>query len=401
MPVWVVAFAVTMSRTPEALIHPELLVWARESIGLSLEDAARRLKLSSDRLVAWEAGESRPSVAQLRGLARVYRRPLAVFFLPAPPQGFQALRDFRRLPAHAGHWSPDLHSAIRRAHFQREASLELYRLLGEEPPRRLSFSADLSDREAFGLVVREQLGVGLDEQRSWADPRRALSGWIQALEGVGVLVLQAQRVTLEEMRGFSISGGELPVIMLNGADSPRARIFTTLHEFAHILLDASGVCDLHDRGPSDDIELACNEIAAAALLPRDPFLAEPVLRMRPPDGRWGEDELVELADAYSVSREVVLRRLLTFRITTWEFVNEKQREYRTAYAALRDKKAAGGPSPYVMKIRDLGRPYVELALEAFDRNEITAADVSGYLEVKLNNLPKLEEQLRRARPAEV
>lgn len=390
-----------MSRTPEALINATLLVWARESIGLSLDDAAAKLKLPSVRLAAWETGESRPSIAQLRKLAGIYKRPLAVFFLPEPPRGFQALRDFRRLPTPAaGQWSPDLHAAIRRAHFQRDASIELYRLLGEEPPKRAELDASPADRDAYALAIRGQLGIDLDEQLSWRDPRRALASWIRALEESGVLVLQAQHVTLAEMRGFSISNTELPVIMLNGADAPRARIFTALHEYAHVLLNDSGVCDLHDRGSSDDLELVCNEIAAAVLLPRGPFLAERVLSRRPLKGRWAENQLVALAEAYSVSREVVLRRLLTFGLTTWDFVNEKQDEYQAAYAAARERTSSGGPSPYVLKIRDLGRPYVELTLEAFDRNEITAADVSGYLEVKINNLPKLEDQLRRSSPAE-
>lgn len=79
-------------------------------------------------------GTAGPSIAQLRKLASLYKRPLAVFFLPEPPRGFQALRDFRRLPAaEAEQWSMNLQAAIRRAHFQREVSLELHQALGESP----------------------------------------------------------------------------------------------------------------------------------------------------------------------------------------------------------------------------------------------------------------------------
>jgi hypothetical protein len=116
---------------------------------------------------------------------------------------------------------------------------------------------------------------------------------------------------------------------------------------------------------------------------------------RPPaDGRWPEDRVAALADTYSVSREVVLRRLLTLGLTSWSFVNEKREEYRRAYEASQLHTSTGGPSPYTLKVRDLGRPYIELALEAFHRNEITAADVSEYLEVKVNKLPQLEEKLQ-------
>lgn len=73
------------------------------SAALTVEEAAKRLGQPPDRLAAWEPGEERLSVAQLRDAARVYKRPLAVFYLPEPPRDFQPLRDFRRLPdAEAG-----------------------------------------------------------------------------------------------------------------------------------------------------------------------------------------------------------------------------------------------------------------------------------------------------------
>ncbi|MBK6495911.1 MAG: helix-turn-helix transcriptional regulator [Gemmatimonadetes bacterium] len=62
-----------------------------------MADAARRLRIDLDQLAEWEAGEVHPTVAQLRKAAEVYRRPLAVFFLPTAPKKFEAMRDFRRV----------------------------------------------------------------------------------------------------------------------------------------------------------------------------------------------------------------------------------------------------------------------------------------------------------------
>jgi transcriptional regulator with XRE-family HTH domain len=81
-----------MSSKVTAIVKPELLVWARQSAGLSLEEAARKGQLSFDRLNACERGESKLTIAQLRKLAQVYKRPLAVFYLSRPPT-FDALRD--------------------------------------------------------------------------------------------------------------------------------------------------------------------------------------------------------------------------------------------------------------------------------------------------------------------
>lgn len=59
--------------------------------------ADRKIGVPEGRVQEWEQGRSRPTIAQLREAARVYRRPLGVFFLPEPPAGFETMRDFRRL----------------------------------------------------------------------------------------------------------------------------------------------------------------------------------------------------------------------------------------------------------------------------------------------------------------
>lgn len=67
-----------------ALVEPSVLRWARESIDLTPVAAARKIGVPDDRVQAWESGAEVPTVAQLRKAAEVYKRSLAVFFLPAP-----------------------------------------------------------------------------------------------------------------------------------------------------------------------------------------------------------------------------------------------------------------------------------------------------------------------------
>jgi transcriptional regulator with XRE-family HTH domain len=87
-----------MSRSIPALVKPALLFWARERAGLRLEDAATKLDIEAEKLQQWEQGTDRPTIAQLRKMGEVYKRPLAVFFLSEPPVGFDPQREFRRLP---------------------------------------------------------------------------------------------------------------------------------------------------------------------------------------------------------------------------------------------------------------------------------------------------------------
>lgn len=387
-----------MARTPDALIKPELLVWARQSAGLSLDAAAAKLRVSEDRLRSWETGEARPTIAQLRAAARAYKRPLAIFYLPEPPLDFQPLRDYRRVPdAQLGRLSPGLLAVIRRAHAIREAALEL-RELADEPVRPApKLDEGITDPERYGAAARVLLGVTLAQQAAWRDPGRALNAWLDAVSRLDVLVLQAQSIPVQEMRGFSISTDRLPVVVLNGGDFPRGRIFTLLHEFAHVLLHADGVCDVlprrQARGPTDEIEIFCNQVAAAALMPLDAFRSEPALQDLPADRRWSEDTIGSLSEKYSTSREAVVRRLYSIGLADWDFLQEKEAGYRAAYKEFREEERSGGPGYYRMKVRDLGRGFIESALDAYYRRAITGSDLSEYLEIKLNGLPKLEAEL--------
>ncbi len=395
-----------MPRTPDALIKPELLIWARKSAGYGLEDAAKKLRVDKERLGAWEAGDARPTIAQLRAAAKLYRRPLAIFYLPEPPRDYQPLRDYRRLPdADLGKLSPELLATIRRAHAVREAALELRELDDEDVASPPTVDSRLRDPERLGEAARRLLGVTLEQQSIWGDPGRALSAWIDAVVRLDLLVLQAQSISIQEMRGFSVWMDPLPVIVLNGADFPRGRIFTLLHELAHLLLHTDGVCDAAPRRrelrPSDAVEILCNRAAAAALMPSQALTAEIGSRKPTPDGKWPDATLRSLSETFGVSQEAVVRRLYSLDLTTWGFLREKQAEYQAAYEAFRaeqtrqrrEEERAGGPSYYRMKVRDLGRPFIESALDAYNRRAITGSDLTEFLEIKINQLPKLEEEL--------
>lgn len=140
--------------------------------------AARKIGVPDDRVASWEAGDTQPTIAQLRKAADVYKRTLAVFFLPAPPEDFDTLRDFRRHQgADAGAWSPGLHEDYRRAHFQRDQALELADLEEYEPPT----TCPMLDASATRQMLAD-LGSDLHSRcpRWWRtllfqDPYRGLS----------------------------------------------------------------------------------------------------------------------------------------------------------------------------------------------------------------------------------
>ena len=87
-----------MAKSVEALVKPSLLEWARRSAKISTADAAAKLGVDEGTLIEWETkDEPKPTLARLREMAKLYKRALAVFYLDAPPKGFEVLRDFRML----------------------------------------------------------------------------------------------------------------------------------------------------------------------------------------------------------------------------------------------------------------------------------------------------------------
>ena len=67
-------------------INPTIVKWARERSGYTLEDVATSLNKDVETISDWESGEQAPTYVQLETLAGKYKRPIAIFFFPEPPQ---------------------------------------------------------------------------------------------------------------------------------------------------------------------------------------------------------------------------------------------------------------------------------------------------------------------------
>ncbi|VAZ85572.1 hypothetical protein LAUMK42_04410 [Mycobacterium persicum] len=378
-----------------------MLRWARESCGLSPLAAARKLGLPEDRVEAWEAGTAVPTIAQLRKAAEVYKRSLAVFFLSEPPEGFDTLRDFRRLDgAEAGHWSPDLHEEFRRAHTQRDFALELADTEEQELPDawRIPVSADDSDAEIAARIRAALIEVGpLPIPPASPSPYEHLNAWVSAIEASGVLVLATRggKVAVDEMRGMSLYFDVLPVIVLNGSDYPRPRLFSLLHEFVHLVLHTEGLCDVvtddRPRTANRTLEARCNAIAAAVLMPAAEVRARPeVIARKDIPVSWDYDTLRPVAAQFGVSAEAFLRRLSTLGLVPLDLYRQRRAEFIAAHDDEADRaRSAGGGNWYRNTVRDLGKGYVRAVTDAHRRRVIDSNTAAIYLDAKVSQISDL------------
>lgn len=387
-----------MPKRIEATPTPAVLTWAREKAGMLLDLAAQRAGIKPNQLAEWEAGTSRPSISQLRKLATLYRRPMAVFYLDEAPKRFEVMHDFRRLPADEVAYSnsPRLAYEIRRAFDRREWALELMESVGDQPPLFTATANLNEDVELVAARLRKAIGTTVEWQARWRFDHEAFKQWRMLLEQVGILTFQATSIALVEARGFSISLRPLPVVVVNIKDAPRGRIFTLLHEATHIMLNDGGICDLHDA----DEEAFCNRVAGATLFPREAFLNTQVVRQhRKGDPAWTDLELQELSRAFGGSREAALVRLLTLKLTTQTFYERMHRQFLKIYRERQEKRqeAEGFAPPHVINISSAGPLFTSLVVESFDREKITASDVSDYLQIRVKHIRDLQAEFPRER----
>jgi Zn-dependent peptidase ImmA (M78 family)/DNA-binding XRE family transcriptional regulator len=379
----------------EAIVKAELLTWARDAAGLSVHDAAHRIQVTPQRLEQWERGERRPTINQLCKLADTYKRPLGVFFLPHPPTEDTAPPDFRRFHTPLGAvLSPELRLAIRRAHLKRQTALELIKDLEQKPPS-FSLKAQLGqDPEEAAAGLRHGLGVRANLLAGGA--REHFNHWRRALEAAGVLVFQAEKIDVEEMRGFSNTDRPLPVAVVNIKDAFSARNFSLFHETAHILLGRSGLCNFEEDNDSSQqrVETFCNRVAGAMLVPAETLLALPETPKRAVS-ELPDTVTAEIARLFGVSQEVILRRLVSLRRLPLPFYLRKHEELRKRYGARSQPKSGFAP-PSTMAVATNGRLFTRLVLDAYSEEKIGTSDVLEFLGVRAKHLDKIRKAIQES-----
>ena len=391
-----------------ALVKPALLVWARQRAKVKPEDAAKAAGVTVERLAAWEsvANEEGPTVSQLRLLAGKYHFPLAVFYLPEPPADFAPLRDFRRLPeAEDETLSPNLAFHIRGAYERRELALELYDELRSQPERFPIRATLRDDPEKVGQAIRDFLQVDDAKQRRAAAQDRVFDFWRRQIEERDILVFVIAgphyAVELKEMRGFAIAKPELPVIVINGRDySQGGKVFTLLHELAHIALGESAISngtgeDLAATREERRIERFCDAVAAATLMPRALLLSMPDVAQAG-EREWRDEALRAIAGSIGVSREALLIRFITLKRATWDYYKTQRGRFEEEYreAAEAKKLEPKKPTPIkrsIMLMLGNGRGFTRLVLRSYYDQRITLNDVSSYLGARVKHIPALEQ----------
>ena len=213
-----------MAKSVKALINPKVLKWVREKrIRLEIDFVSKKLKIDRERLEAWENGADKPTFAQLKRIAKLYKTHISIFYLPKTPTGFHRPVDYRVLPKSK---APDaeqtykLKANIVEAHERRARLIGFYELLEELPPK-VSVKVNLNEpHRNAAKKITQFLEFSREKLPKTANPYKALKFWKQTVEAKGILVCGTSANThlsleLQTARGFCIAQKPFPVIVVN------------------------------------------------------------------------------------------------------------------------------------------------------------------------------------------
>ena len=395
-------------------VNPEILEWARESAGLTIEQAVNKLKLKpaygvsgEERLHALESGESTPTRAQLVTMASVYRRPLVTFYLSAPPRRGDRGQDFRQLPSGRPSAVDALVDALIRDVRARQGLVRAV-LTDEEEAEPVDFigTADMSSGvQVLVSAMSELLELSGSDLQAQPSPEGSFDLLRTRTEKAGVFVLLVgnlgsyhSALGLDVFRGLALADEFAPFIVVNDQDAKTAWCFSLLHELTHLFLGESGV-----SGQRSDLEIErfCNDAASEFLLPASQLSA---LRFRESDELSDiAARIDEFAESKNVSSSMVAYRLRRAGEVSDRVWTELSRTFRERWIAQKERRRRegrerdGGPSFYIVRSHRLGNALIELTGRMLSAGALTTSKAARVLGVKPKQVGPLVNARRRVR----
>lgn len=387
----------------KAYITPDVLKWARESARISEETAASKVSVPINRLQEWEAGTDQPTIRQAQYLAKVYKRPFSLFFLPKIPRDFQPLQDFRKAGAKPLSTAPVF---IIREIQQKQAWISDVKR--EDGEKKLQFVGKYSIGDSPLTVAKDMLST-LNLNPPNYETSSPIREWIEAAESNGIFVSRTSfihtrlKIDSEEMQGFAIADPYAPFVFVNSDDWDAPQLFTLVHELAHIWIAETGISNeikpsQYDGERLNSVELFCNEVAANALMPQHVMLN--LISTTFSDS----NEIFRAAKKMGISSFAFLVRSLNLNLISPIAYQKLKRAADVEYkvflereierkARQKEKQKQGGPNYFLLQLNRNSRLFTQTVLDAFHGGRIEPTYASSLLNVQVNKFQKLEAQL--------
>jgi len=364
-----------------------------------VEDLSKHLdiQIKASSILSWENNQGEPQLNELEILADIYACPVGYFtqdsyLIEEMPLNYRGLAESK------------IESLSYQSRLQLRRFVEFTQYLEmlteqlEHPKLYINKYSTDDPVETIANTERDKLGISLADRFDMNTSQTLFYTCRRKLGDLGIYVLSL-KLNPKEVRGASIwkSKGP-PSILVNDADVEAAagRIFTLLHEYAHLLFRETGiVCDF--RGRDEKTEIYCNKFAAEMLVPKNAFMqyleSEKLLGSR----KWWSDYILDkIRKPFLASRDVIAILLEEIDLAPKGFYLEKAKIW-DSYKAWYGKgklKTGHRRTKFELMRNKLGDAFTSTIISGHDRGIVSSYDLAELLDTRIE---KVDEFLKWAR----
>lgn len=384
-----------------ALINKETLLHICSGIGVTNAFLAQRMHISEEIVAKWLTTDNAavPTINQAKILAKVLRVPFAGLYMSKENINIKHLtnlRNLRTMPDGIAIDDSALNLAIVDLIRARDLLHSSEEELGLKKTHSILPAVPNSELPAeYARVIRSFFGLDLNEQYRSTSTRQFYLYVRKKLESKGVFVHCFTGIEVEAVRGIAIFDEANPIIGINDDDRYPAKTFTIIHELVHILKRQSTLCnDMYSSCTMQREEVFCNAVAGEVLVPTDAltayFNAYTIYNI-------SLDTIKTVADRFSVSREVITRRMFDigrFSKDAYDtFTNEIKQSFEQEREDARVARLEGRAQPVP---RNMSREAIDktsaslcrVMLIGYGEGLFSKQDLSGFLGIKEKHIPK-------------
>ena len=219
-------------------VSENILDWVMKRVGPSVLSSKQ-----GELLYAWKEGRKVPTYNQIEKMSKVTGIPLGYFFLEKPPVEDSSFVEYRTVDSkELEHPSRNLVDTLHDMEFVQEWIRNELQITGADDLSFVGVVKKTVQTKDFATFVRKCLQIEINWYESCETVEESFKLLRNYVSDLGVVVMMSgivgnnthRALDTNEFRAFALVDKKAPLIFINANDSFSGKLFSLLHEFAHI-----------------------------------------------------------------------------------------------------------------------------------------------------------------------
>ena len=301
-------------------------------------------------LDSWSHGKKTPTFNQIEKVSKATGIPFGYFFLQTPPIEDTTLTEFRTVDSVT--LDTPSRNLMDTMHDMGQIQDWVRDYLISEGASPLPFVGELKTQSNFKTVaqrLREILDIPNDWYTAFKAAEESFNYIRTAISNAGIIVMMSgivgnnthRPLDIDEFRAFAMVDEYAPLIFINSNDSANGKLFSLLHEFAHICIGENSLFNDRDSTgtPVKKIETLCNAVTAEILVPHSAFI-EAWNKIE--EKGTPEENIRALSEKFKCGNTVLARKAYDSNLVSYDVYKRIAQRAVALYNEARKKKKERG-----------------------------------------------------------